>query len=83
MLLDLAGIAVSTASACTSQSLEPSHVLRAMGIKDEIAHGTVRFSFGKNISKSDVDYTVEKLVEIVGKLRAISPMTKKSRRKNV
>jgi len=78
MLLDLAGIAVSTASACTSQSLEPSHVLRAMGIPDEIAHGTIRFSFGKNITKSDLDYTVEKLVEIVAKLRAISPITTKS-----
>ena len=77
MLLDLAGIAVSTASACTSQSLEPSHVLRAMGIPDEIAHGTIRFSFGKNITKEDIDYTIEKLVGIVSKLRAISPITHK------
>ena len=83
MRLDLAGIAVSTASACTSQSLEPSHVLRAMGIKDEIAHGTIRFSFGKNLSKSDIDYTVEKLVDIVASLRGLSPMTKAKRRKNV
>lgn len=77
MSLDLEGIAVSTASACTSLSLQPSHVLRAMGIPDEIAHGTIRFSFGKNLTKEDIDYTVEKLVEIVKKLRAISPLTYK------
>lgn len=76
MLLDMHGIAVSTASACTSQSLEPSHVLRAMGIPDEIAHGTIRFSFGKNLSKEDIDYTVEKLVEVVNRLRSISPIKK-------
>ena len=77
MSLDLEGIAVSTASACTSLSLQPSHVLRAMGIPDEIAHGTIRFSFGKNLTKEDIDYTVEKLVEVVKKLRAISPLTYK------
>lgn len=81
MLLDLEGIAVSTASACTSNSLEPSHVLKAMGIPDEIAQGTIRFSFGKNISKSDIDYVVDKLVEVVAKLRAISPLTTKTGRK--
>ncbi len=80
MLLDLAGVAASTASACTSNSLQPSHVLKAMGIEDEIAQGTVRFSFGKNTSKADVDYAVEKLIETVKKLRAISPITKAGRR---
>ena len=77
MSLDLEGIAVSTASACTSLSLQPSHVLRAMGIPDEIAHGTIRFSFGKNLTKEDIDYTIAKLVGIVKKLRAISPLTLK------
>lgn len=76
MLLDMHGIAVSTASACTSQSLEPSHVLRAMGIPDEIAHGTIRFSFGKNLSIDDIDYTVQKLKEVVDRLRSISPIKK-------
>lgn len=80
MLLDLDGIAVSTASACTSNSLEPSHVLRAMGIPDEIAQGSIRFSFGKNNSKADIDYVVEKLANAVEKLRGISPITKAGRK---
>lgn len=74
MLLDLAGIAVSTSSACTSKSLLPSHVLKAMGISDEIAQGSIRISFGTNISKSDVDYVVDEIEKVVTKLRAISPI---------
>lgn len=74
MLLDLAGICVSTSSACTSKSLLPSHVLKAMGIKDEIAQGSIRISFGTNISKSDVDYVVDEIQKVVAKLRAISPI---------
>ena len=80
MLLDLDGIAVSTASACTSNSLEPSHVLRAMGIPDEIAQGSIRFSFGKNNSKADIDYVVDRLAIAVEKLRSISPITKAGRK---
>lgn len=79
MSLDLEGISVSTASACTSLSLQPSHVLRAMGVPDEIAHGTIRFSFGKNITKDDIDYTIKTLVKVVKKLRAISPITETGR----
>jgi len=74
MLLDLAGIAVSTASACTSKSLLPSHVLKSMGIADEIAQSSIRISFGTNISKSDVDYVVEQIEKVVSKLRSISPI---------
>lgn len=74
MLLDLAGICVSTGSACTSKVLEPSHVLKAMKIPDDIAQGSIRFSFGTNISKTDVDYVVEELAKAVNKLRAISPI---------
>ncbi len=74
MLLDLAGICVSTASACTSKSLLPSHVLKAMGIPDDIAQGSIRFSFGTNISKSDVDYVTDEIQKVVAKLRAISPI---------
>lgn len=74
MLLDLSGICVSTASACTSKSLLPSHVLKAMNIPDEIAQGSVRFSFGTNISKSDIDYVVDEIQKVVAKLRSISPI---------
>lgn len=80
MLLDLDGVAVSTASACTSNVLEPSHVLRAMGIPDEIAQGSIRFSFGKNITRSDIDYVVDVLKKAVNQLRAISPITKAGRK---
>ena len=74
MLLDLAGICVSTGSACTSKSLLPSHVLEAMQIPSDIAQGSIRFSFGTNISKADVDYVVDELAKAVAKLRAISPI---------
>lgn len=74
MLLDLAGICVSTGSACTSKSLLPSHVLEAMKVPADIAQGSIRFSFGTNISKADVDYVVSELTKAVAKLRAISPI---------
>lgn len=72
--LSMKGIAVSSGSACSSDSLQPSHVLLAMGIPAECAHGTIRFSLGKYNTKEEIDYTVECLVEIIAKLRAISPL---------
>ena len=68
------GICASTGSACTSRSLEPSHVLQAIGLPKEVAHGSVRFSLGKSTTKKDVDYTVKELGKIVEELRKISPV---------
>ena len=69
--LSLKGIAVSSGSACSSDSLQPSHVLLAMGIPAEFAHGTLRFSLSKYTTKEEIDYTIESLVEIIGKLREL------------
>ena len=72
--LDLKGVAVSTGSACSSGSLEPSHVLTAMGIPHEKVHGSLRFSFGYGNTEEDVDYVSEILPPIVAKIREISPL---------
>ena len=74
--LSLKGIAVSSGSACSSDSLQPSHVLLAMGVPAEYAHGTLRFSLSKYTTKEEIDYTIEALVEIIGKLRDLSPLWK-------
>ena len=74
LLLDYKGVSVSTGSACSSKSLEPSHVLTALGVPVEMVHGTVRFTVGDFTTKEDIDYTVESLNEIVEKLRALSPV---------
>ena len=74
--LSLKGIAVSSGSACSSDSLQPSHVLLAMGVPAEFAHGTLRFSLSKYTTKEEIDYTIESLVEIIGKLRDLSPLWK-------
>lgn len=81
MLLDMEGIAVSTGAACSSGSIEPSHVIRALGVSEDVARGAIRFSFAKSTTKDDIDYVVETLVKVIAKLRAISPITKTGRAK--
>jgi len=76
LMLDLEGISVSTGSACSLGVVEPSNILLAMGLSENLAKGAVRFTFSKNITKSDVDYVVEKLEAIVKKLRSYSPLSK-------
>lgn len=72
--LDLKGICASSGSACTSGSLDPSHVLLAIGLPHEIAHGSLRISIGKYNTKEEIDYLIDSLVEIVNKLRNMSPL---------
>ncbi len=74
MRLDLAGIAASSGSACTSGSLDPSHVLLAIGLPHEIAHGSLRLSLGSETTEKDVDYVIDTLPNIVNTLRAMSPL---------
>jgi len=74
LMLDLEGIAVSTGSACASGSLEPSHVLRAMGISPEICHASLRFTLGKGTTEKEIDKVIEVLPKIVERLRKMSPI---------
>ncbi|MCM3902875.1 MAG: cysteine desulfurase [Pyrinomonadaceae bacterium] len=74
--LDLEGIAVSTGSACSSGTLEPSPVIRALGRNDELARGAIRFSFGKDNTAADVNYVVDVLSRVTQKLRTLSPLNK-------
>ena len=77
LMLDQYGICASSGSACTSGSLEPSHVLRAMGVPFTAAHGSIRFSLSRYNTEEEVDYTIEKMPAIVNKLRQLSPFVKK------
>ncbi len=74
LMMSLKGLAVSSGSACTSASLEPSHVLRAIGRSNQLAHSSIRFTIGRFTSKEDVDFAVELVKKQVAKLRAISPL---------
>ncbi|MFB0547232.1 MAG: aminotransferase class V-fold PLP-dependent enzyme, partial [Anaerolineae bacterium] len=74
--LDLVGICASSGSACTSGSLDPSHVLTAMGVPHEIAHGSLRLTLGRENTDEDVDYVMQVLPGIVEKLRLMSPLYK-------
>jgi len=75
--LDMLGIACSTGSACTSSSLEPSHVLLAIGLDHATAHGSLRITMGRWTTEADIDYLLEKLPQVVQKLRAMSPLYEK------
>ena len=74
IMLDMKGICGSSGSACTSGSLDPSHVLLAIGLPHEIAHGSLRLTLNEEISKDDIDYVVDNLKEIVARLRSMSPL---------
>lgn len=74
IMLDMAGICASSGSACTSGSLDPSHVLLAIGLPHEIAHGSLRLTLSEETTKEDIDYVVENLVKIVERLRSMSPL---------
>ncbi len=74
--MDMKGVSASTGSACSSTSLEPSHVLLAIGLKPEEAHGSLRLTLGRGNTQEDVDYVISVLPEIVNKLRMISPLAR-------
>ena len=75
LMLDMAGIAASSGSACTSGSLDPSHVLLALGLTHEVAHGSVRMTLGDDTTDEDIDYVLETLPMVAHRLRALSPIS--------
>ena len=74
LMLDMFGIAASSGSACTSGSLDPSHVLLAIGLPHEIAHGSLRLSFSEYSTEEEADYIIKKVPGVVEKLRMMSPV---------
>jgi cysteine desulfurase len=74
LIMGMKELAVSSGSACTSASLEPSYVLRAIGRNDELAHSSIRFTIGRYTTEADIDFAVKLLHERIGKLRAMSPL---------
>ncbi len=74
LIMALKDLAVSSGSACTSASLEPSYVLRAIGLEDEIAHSSIRFAIGRFTTEEDIDFAIDKVNNAIGKLRELSPL---------
>lgn len=74
LMLDLNGVCASSGSACTSGSLDPSHVLLSIGLPHEIAHGSLRLSFSDETTKEDVEYIAKTIPPIIDRLRAMSPL---------
>ena len=74
LIMALKGIAVSSGSACTSASLEPSYVLRALGRNDELAHSSIRFSIGRFTTEEDIDFAIDQVHTSIAKLRELSPL---------
>ena len=74
LLMGMKEIALSSGSACTSATLEPSYVLRALGVGTELAHSSIRFGLGRFNTDEEIDYTIKKVIEIVTKLREMSPL---------
>ena len=78
-MMGLRNVAISSGSACTSASVEPSYVLKALGVDDELAHSCIRFGLGRFNTEEEVDYVIDEVVRTVERLRAINPMYEMAR----